>query len=100
MAILNVITAQDLTIKADWQKNFTIQISGIENLDTSYSLTLKKLPHIVEYVTGDQITISGDVISIVFSGSDFIRGTYLGVFESESKNSNLFIRLNITLVIE
>jgi len=100
MSVLDTRTARDLTIKADYRKNFSVTISGITTLDTNYILTLRSVQNVVTYQVGSGITITPgtpNVVTISFTGSDFMQTKYSGTFESVNKNADTFVELDITL---
>ena len=100
MSVLDVRTGRDLTIKADYKKNFSVTISGITTLDTNYVLTLRSVQNVVTYQVGSGITItpgSPNVVTISFTGSNFFQTKYTGLFESVNKNADTFIELDTTL---
>ena len=100
--ILDVRTARELTIKADHLKNFSVTISGIDTLDSDYLLTLRSQSLVVTYSVGSGVTItpgSPNVVTISFTGSDFIKGTYIGTFESDDKDADTYIRLDVKLIL-
>ena len=101
-ANLNIVSNQLLTIKADFLKNFSVVFSEFDNIDTSYSLTLTKTTHpfnVVNFVFGNDITITTETLTLSFNGSDYSQGMYKGTLESQSKNSNVFLSIDIELSI-
>lgn len=102
---LDIRTAKKLTIKAE-AKNFSISISGFAQLDTSYELTLTNIKDGSDeknFNIGSEIIID-DVsdpkkIDVVFNAENYEEGTYLGVLESQSRNSDVFLYIEITVII-
>ena len=99
MAVLDIKTAQALTIKVDRNKNFSVTISGIDNLDSDYSLVLEAQNSTVTKSVGNGITLGADYMTIAFDGDEFTKTKYTGKLESEDKDALVFLRIDITLEI-
>ena len=94
MAVLDIRTTLLLTIKSDIEKNFSITISGITNLDTEYTLTLSAQDSVVvKTVSNGGITLGANSMTIGFLGSEFPKTRYTGELESEDKDTDVYLRI-------
>ena len=101
MATLDLVTTQNLTIRVDSGKNFSVTISGIETLDTQYTLNLTATDSTITKDVGDGITLDTEnkSMTIVFSGDELIKKRYTGELSSENQDADVFLRINIVLEI-
>jgi len=95
MSTLDLRTTQKLIIKADSGKNFDVLLSGFDALDTAYTLVLGA----TTYTVGSGITLDevNKTITISFEGSDFPLSSYTGELNSDNKDADVFLRIEITL---
>ena len=101
---LDINTAHDLLIKIDLDKDTDVVFSGFDSLDTGYSLTLTKEKQPDKshtFVVDTDITLDGGAktVTLTIDGSDYERGTYKGVLESDNPEAAVFYRCNITMKV-
>lgn len=102
-AVLDIRSKHALTIKSDLGKNFSVVLSGFDNLDTIYTLTLKKGDDVTKvFAVGTDIILDAGLktLTLVFTGSDYAVGTFDGTLESENKNADTYYNNKIKLIIE
>lgn len=101
-AILDIRSKHGLLIKADIEKNFSVVLSGFDNLDTAYTLTLTKGAVEKVFAVGTEILLDTDAktLTLVFVGAEFTLGTWTGTLESDNKNADTFYRNEIKLILE
>jgi hypothetical protein len=97
MNTLDIRTTQTLKIKADRDKNFTVNISGFTSLDDDYELRVASGVDEIVKTVGDGITLGVDELTISFLGSELTNDRYMGSLESENKDAEFFLRINITI---
>ena len=99
MATLDLVTTQNLTIRVDSGKNFSVTISGIETLDTQYTLNLTATDSTITKDVGDGITLDTEnkSMTIAFLGSEITKKRYTGTLESENEDADVFLRVNVVL---
>lgn len=94
MAVLDIRTTQTLTIQADTGKNFSVNISGFNTLDTDYTLQLNAQDSSITKTVGDGITLGANEMTISFYGSEFTKTRYTGELNSESQDADVFLRID------
>lgn len=102
IAEIDIRTTQGLKIQTDLGKNFSMLFKGFDNLDTLYTLTLKKDASEIVFAVGSSIVLNPGLktLQLVFTGSDYTEGIYNGVLESNNKDEEYFYRMVLKLELE
>jgi hypothetical protein len=85
----------------DSGKSFSVTISGIETLDTQYTLNLAASGSTITKDVGDGITLDtlAKSMTIAFTGSEITKKRYTGTLSSEDEDAAVFLRINVVLEI-
>jgi len=99
MAVLDLVTQQDLTIRVDAGKNFSVKIAGLENLDVAYTMVLTATGSTITKTVGSGITIDSldNSITITFTGAEIVKKRYTGTLVSDDEDADVFLKINTIL---
>lgn len=101
MAILDVRKTDKLVIVAEADQNYSVNLNSTLIDDVGYSLTLISQDRSITNVfDGTNLILTSNNIELVFEGADYKKGKFFGTLESDSKDADKYLKINIELRLE